>query len=348
MHIRELHDLARWFEQNFVGPRVLKQYNALLAALNANVQAGAAKQAVETPKNQLQNTLRLISTASLTEEQRELLYEMGVGQALGPDGAGALDDILTRAPIDPVTAAQKVQAIVRQLDAAVKKFEGIKSALQGIEDEPLDRGGGVLLRVRFRGEAAIENVKDLREWANHWFDIGRGIAMAQNTAPEDIRVVGASTGSIIIELMVAYGIAKLTSAILLEALRVAERVLQIRAQAEQVRTLHLANDRLAQQIEAEAEQERQTRIEQVVKNVSGQVENIDGEKQIALTKSIEKLVNFTEKGGKIDYVVPSIAAADADASNTADDLKELAQVFEQIRGLEEKVWLLEHKPIATT
>jgi hypothetical protein len=53
----------------------------------------------------------------------------------------------------------------------------------------------------------MSNVADFRKWGTFWFEIGRGVAMAHNAAPEEIKIVGATKGSIIIELAVVSDIA---------------------------------------------------------------------------------------------------------------------------------------------
>lgn len=81
----------------------------------------------------------------------------------------------------------------------------------------------------------MSNLSDFKSWGSTWYDIGRGVAMGHGTPPEDIKVVGATRGSIIIELGVAYAIAATTSRIILEALKLAEKSLALRKTVEEIR-----------------------------------------------------------------------------------------------------------------
>ena len=56
------------------------------------------------------------------------------------------------------------------------------------------------MRVEFREGALIDNVKSWKYWSKEWYDISRGITMALDRAPEDIRVVSAGRGSILMDL----------------------------------------------------------------------------------------------------------------------------------------------------
>jgi hypothetical protein len=127
--------------------------------------------------------------------------------------------------------------------------------------------GKVLVRVAFTHEASISNVVDLKTWSNIWHDIGRGIAMIHDAPPEEIQVVGASRGSVVLDLAVAYGIAATISKIILEALKVTEKVLDIRKKAEEIRALKLGNAKIAKELDEEAEKEKTKGVERISEHV---------------------------------------------------------------------------------
>ena len=123
--------------------------------------------------------------------------------------------------VHPVTSAQKLQIIYQMLSEGVAKSNQIKVGLTGcVIDEPYELGNEILMRVSFTGHAMMSNVTDFKAWGAIWYDRGRGIAMAHDATPEDIKIVGATKGSIIIELAVIATIATTTSGIILAALKV--------------------------------------------------------------------------------------------------------------------------------
>ncbi len=203
------------------------------------------------------------------------------------------------------------------------------------------------MRVNFSGQAAMKNVADLKSWGLLWYDIGRGVAMAHNLSPEDVRIVGATRGSIIIELVAVYAVTHTISKIILSALTVAARVLDIRKKAEEVRGLKLNNDKLAAELEKAADEEKDKGIKQLAEELTKalKLKSSEGDKATALEKAIKNLINFTEKGGKIDFVLPKTTTESAEQGDPAKrdkEIKELRDQFEKIRLLEDKLKLLEH------
>ena len=343
MYVSEILDAIRWVEANVVATRAPDLYNALAGVLEANAQPNA-QQPFESQKTELVNAIKSISTVGLTEDQVAFLRELNIAQHVGQEGVDRLEEILVRNPVDVATAAAKVRAITKEIQRGVKRLNAIKEALVEVpipaprEVQP----GEVLLRVKFKDDAAINNVVDLKEWSRIWHDIARGIAMLHDAAPEDIRVVGAATGSIIVDLVAAYVIAKTATAILLESLKVADRVLDIRLKAQQVRALKLDNDKAALEIEQAAEKEREKRIATIVATVSASAAQIDGEKTNALTKSVENLVTFIEKGGQVDCTMPSAPEGAAEHAEIEEKRQVLLTTFAEIRELETKVARIEH------
>ncbi len=161
----------------------------------------------------------------------------------------------------------------------------------------------------------MSNIVDFKECGATWYDIGRGIAMAHNTPPEDIKVIGASKGSIIIELGIAATIAGTVSGIILAGLQVAEKVIDIRKKVEELRGLKLTNDKIALDLEKEAEIEKQAGIDSISKQYVLELKidsSSEGDKVVALNNSIKKLINFIERGGIVDFVAPEKPDEDND------------------------------------
>ena len=170
-----------------------------------------------------------------------------------------------------------------------------------MSSEQYELDNEILMRVTFTGQAKMGNIKDFKTWDNPWYDIGRGIALAHGTSPEDIKIVGATTGSIIIELAVVASIATTASGIILAALKVAEKVLDIKKKAEEIRGLKLTNDKLAKDLDEAADTEKAKGIEEItvtmIKKLSIKKTG-EGDKVKALETSIKNLVNLLSKAVK--------------------------------------------------
>jgi hypothetical protein len=215
-----------------------------------------------------------------------------------------------------------------------------------------------LLRVRFTGNAHLNNLTEFKDWGETWWDIGRGISMAVSDSPESIKVVGASNGSIVITLATCYEIAALTSGILLSVFAVAEKVLVILQEYEKLKALQNANKETskhfiiaADEVKRAADETKQKGIDEIVASAAREAKldaKSDGDKLIALRSSVKKLAEFIEKGGEVDFVMPDESATDeadddVQAINARKERERLRAKFSELRKLEQQVKQLEIK-----
>jgi len=348
MNVSELFNLTNWISEKIEAAQVLQKYQALHEIMQKHSQSNQPRQPFESQKDELIKTLINIPLNKLTKEQLVFLEQLGIANAIGEDGVSTIEDLLYKNVIDTATSAQKIQEIIQKMQEIIQKINQgisksnqIKTGLTGcVFEEEYEVENEILMRVSFTGHALMSNVKDFKTWGNIWFEIGRGIAMAHNSSPEDIKIVGATKGSIIIELAVIASIATTTSGIILAALKVAEKVLDIRKKAEELRGMKLKNDQLAKDLEKEAENEKKDGIKNITHEITLQLnikKNGEGDKVKALDTSVKNLVNFIEKGGVVDFIVPD------ENEGEEDNNSELRVAFQEIRQLEKKLELLEYK-----
>lgn len=347
MNVSELLELTFWVTNEIVSTNIPKKYQALYSILQANVQPGQQMQPFESQKEDLIGALRKVPINRLSKDQLQFLYELGVAGAVGEKGIAAIEDILFRNALDIATAGEKLQTIHAEMTVGIDKSAQIGTGLDGCGfEEEYETKNEVLIRVSFTGNATMSNVADFKSWGNVWYEIGRGIAMAHNATPEEVKVVGATKGSIIIELAASIEVAATASAIVLAALKVAEKVLDIRKTAEEIRHLKLTNKKLASDLDKEAEKEKKTGTERITKEITkaiGLKKEGEGDKTNALERAVKNLVDFIETGGEVDFVIPEEDEEGDETEGVTPDYEELRVTFQEIRQLEYKIKLLEHK-----
>jgi len=345
MNVSELFSLTQWVFDQIQTPQIPQKYQTLQTILQQHSQPNSPKQSFDEQKNDLIESLRKVSLNKLTKDQLSFLFELGIAQAVGEDGIKVLEDILYKNVLDVATSAQKLQEIIQSISEGIQKATQIKTGLEGcVTEEEYEIKDEVLIRVSFTGHAAMSNIVDFKAWGNIWYDIGRGVAMAHDASPEDVKIVGATKGSIIIELAVVASIAATTSGIILSALKVAEKVLDIQKKAEEVRNLKLKNNKLANGIKQEAENEKQAGIEAISAEIIKQLKlkkNGEGDKVLALEKAVKNLVNFIESGGEVDFIIPEKGTENNEAENNKPSYEDLRITFQEIRYLENKMKRLE-------
>lgn len=347
MNVSELFELTHWIEREISRTQIPQRYQELFSVLQANIQPNQPRQPFEIQKDNLIEVLSAVPLDSLTKDQLAFLDRLDILSALGKQGVAQVEDILYRNVIDIATSAEKIQIILTNLNSGIQKATQIATGLSGCVDQEDAIVDEVMIRIGFTGHAAMANISDFKSWGNIWYDIGRGITMAHGASPEDVKIVGATKGSIIIELAVVYAIAKTTADIILAALSVADRVLGIKKQAEEIRQLKLSNNNLAKSLEDEAEKEKEAGISKITNDIVITLninQNGEGDKIVCLDKAVKNLVNFIEKGGEVDFVLPEEVEAGAEREDEprATQQKELRAAFAEIRHLERKVAQLEH------
>lgn len=353
MQIQELLRLTNWFQKNIVDEKIPNFYQNLHNKMNQNAKAinNQPRQPFEQDKLHLLNALEKVNLNSLTLEQISFLEKLEVIEILGKEGITNIKNILYENKLDIATAAQKIGMFSNRITRTQTLLNEIESTLSksfSIDDIEELPENSVLMRVYFQEGSAMNDINDFKKLGATWYDIGRGIAMAQNRSPEDFSIIGAQKGSVILEMAVYAGVATSVSTILLAGLIVADRVLEILKKVEELKTLKLNNKKITEEIKKEAEKEKdngiQTILETAIKKLSLDPEK-DGDKVNALRKSITKLINFTQKGGAVDFVQPEDNAdsneEEGNEDGTRNEMFKLKENVQEIRQLENKIKLLE-------
>lgn len=344
MNVSELFELTHWITREIEKAQIPPKYQALQSIIQQHSQPHQQKKPFKDQKNDLIKALQGVPLSKLTRDQIDFLTHLGIADAVGDEGVKTIEEVLYKNVIDVATSAQKLQQILQKINEGIEKSNQIKVGLTDcVFEEEYEADNEILMRVSFTGHALMENVADFKSWGNIWYDIGRGIAMAHNASPEDIKIIGATKGSIIIELAVIAEIAATTSGIILAALVVAEKVLDIRKKAEELRGMKLKNDKLAKDLDKEADNEKKSGIDEITINISAQLnlkKDGEGDKIQALDTAVKNLVNFIEDGGVVDFIIPDSDEEQEEDGNNHEDLR---VAFQEIRQLEKKIALLEHK-----
>jgi hypothetical protein len=343
MNVEELASLSEWVQREITGRRIPDLYQALYGQIQAIAGGTQPRPAFEAQKMELYTALREIDLSKLSVDQVRFLEKLKLAEYVGERGVEKIEEILTSDPMDVATAATKLKAFVKAGAQAVAKSNAVKETLTGLLDSTTTTlaPGEVLVRVAFTGDAAMRNVVDFKKWGAEWHDIARGIAMAHNTAPEDIRVVGAKTGSIILELAAVYLIAKTVSAILLESLKVADQVLTLKKKAAELTAMKLQNAKIALDLAKEADDYKAAQVEQIAGRVAAELKlnaKAEGDKISSLTGSIRKLISFIEDGGEVDCVVPESEEHEAALGEVEkQEIAKLRGSIAEIRALDNKI-----------
>lgn len=349
MNIDELNRLAAWYVEHF--SNIQSRYSQLVQPIQHNASQ-PNKQPLETQLESLIDYLRSMKFEELSLQQIKLLDDLGVSAYIGMDGADFVEKTIRTADYDPQTALNKLNEAVNVLTTASNGFTSYRQSLDALGlKESADDGDadGITIRVGFRKDASINNVSDWRDSGKDWYDIIRGIALAAGETPEDTRITGASTGSIILILVGTATVTKLLAMISKNVASVAKDAIEIANEIENLRGKKLLNAAIEKQLRAMDQKKKDDAHAEILKEIGTHLPNLDGEQKSALEVSIKKLLAFNEKGGNVDFVAPEgddevdeEGGAEANPANAA--LAQVRAAIREYQEVREQMKLLEHKP----
>lgn len=343
MDTRELFSLCQWFIDH--GTPAARHYGELQSALQHNATQ-QQKQPVRDQLNQLLSTLRSMPMHELSDDQIYLLEGQNVIHLIGTTGAKRVEKIVKSARFDPASANTDVQQMHQAMNEALQNFTSVKDSLSKIDDFEADQSDfdQMTIRIHFKDTAAISDVAAWKEWSNEWFDIVRGIAMCVDEAPENVKVLGARQGSIIMILGATAAVTKLLLMISNHLTKIALNGLQVANGFEDFKQKVKLNKAQIEALEKSIADTEKNAIKDLVKETKDSLPNkINGEQANALEKSITKFQTFTQKGGEVDFLAPPDPddAEDEELSeDEAQQITEVRETLEELRNIREETRLL--------
>lgn len=349
MDIGELQRLARWYLGQH--SELAQRYKALQAPINHNANQ-PNKQPIEVELNSLVEFLANQKFDELSIEQLKMLTSMGVNTYLGPEGAAYVNGVVRTSDYDPATASQRLSTAMQALNNARNWLNAYAEAVTnlGFGGEDAEATGELItIRVGFQNEVAINNVTDWKDSAKDWYEIIRGLSMACEERPEDVKVIGAATGSIILIMAGTAAFTTLLAQVSKNISSVARDIIGIRVEMENLRQKGLLTRAMATELKKIEKEKADSSVSTIEGLLEEKLKGKDGEIKTALTNSIQKLLTFNEKGGVVDFVSPNTAEepANEEAVNGNDPesgqraaLLEAQKAIREYQGEREKLKMI--------
>jgi hypothetical protein len=340
MNVDELRSLAEWFDEHYA--IVQKLYGQLLTPIQHNASQGN-KQPLENQLNELLGYLSRMKFDDLSLQQINLLEDLGVNKYIGLEGSNFVEGTIRTSEYDASTAATRIDEAINSINQAHDGFQAYRNSLNslGIGESDEDDSDFITIRIGFQNDASINHVTDLKNYSKDWYDIIRGIALAVDEAPESTKVVGASTGSIILILAGTVSVTTVLALISKNIASVAKDVIGIARQIEELRQQKLLNSIIEKELKKQEGEKKNNAEKEIIDLISEKIPSIDGEKITALSGSIRKLLSFNEKGGNIDFVSPEanyeIVDEDGNSDNPIGALSAAREAIHQYQEIREQV-----------
>lgn len=331
MNIRELFSLLEWIDEHIKKPDILGHYLIVQEILQRHSQPNQPRQPFLLEKMGLINVLGMIPLNKLIDEQLAYLDKLGLLSNIGEPAISRIKNVLTDNALDPATAANKIGEMIETLHAGLEKSESLRKNLHDLVSPNKGPETEIVVKINFEEDSKINNLVDLKSWANIWYDIGYGIARFNNAAPENIRVIGADHVPLTIELSMDHNYALQILYVLYGSLKSMEKIYNLRYYQEYIsrqNVKELTTVMIKEQLEDEINSEKEESIEKIFKEITKEFSIPDGagDRAVHLRRSIKNLMEFIYKGGKVDIIAPYVS-----------EIKNYGKLDPKIRKLMEKI-----------
>lgn len=356
MQVSELIHLHDWFQYNVVNKGIIDKYTALHQVLQNNINASsqpanqrnrAQLKAYQSELDDLLGTISNVDFRTIGVAQESLLDSMNVIALIGSRGHSELSKASVNS-LDLVSFNTYCSGAVTTLNKCNQNLSNLKAQLRevfagsDVIESDFDPNSEVMLRVHFQGNSSLSNVELFESWGKQWKFIIDHTGTPYDTSSQDVKIVGASKGSVILELIVAaspYAVA--FGGLITWALSTINSTLEIRKKRKEMESVDMdleIKKVILEQLQTAENKIKQDAIDQKVSEISNEVGNLDGDATNKLSSAVRKFFNFIDGGGSIDIVTES----EVDEENVADEIKQLRENFGEAKLIQENLKALEH------
>ena len=327
-------ELDDWVQELI--PELVNSYSPLAKVLQHNA-SGQPMQPIESALTDLVNHLRAMQPEELSSQQMRVLDEMDVGHLIGNRGAYWVERVVKTSTYDPATTAKKVGNAVSSLTKSLKEMQSFVNSAKNLgfylEDQDMLRlqSGRFRVSICFQQEVGINSVPDLKNRSNDWFQIINGVAQALGEKPEDTKVGGVANGSTWVILGATAALTKALAIISKHAREISSNAFGILHDIEDYRNKRRMNKHFEKGFALALDEVKDKGLESLMEELSSVLpESITPEKTGRLKLSVEKLLNFIDKGGDVDFSAPVETSSededfDADAAAIVSEVKRLIE-----------------------
>lgn len=342
MNIIEVIRLADWLKENTTD--VDSEYQALVDVLQNNATQ-PTQQPVTEPFKELCATLSSMPTEELSTLQMRVLEDLDIIDLIGRRGKQWLKQKIRLTTYDPATTFETIQKASQRILAAKQKLLEFKTSATTIgfsESTPRDEHTPYVVNVIFQGDASISNVRDWKKTATDWELIISGAAGVVGEKPEDIKVIGASNGSIIFSLSATPLVTKVLATISKHIASIANDYLDFQLKREELERSRMMSDAIKNDLKRQEDERRKEGKTIILDEVKKLAPTATPEEIAKLTKAIDKQISFSESGGEVDFITPPDIDVDAEGfdEDLAETVQEIRVLIEEYRAETQQTKLL--------
>ncbi|MEO1656292.1 MAG: hypothetical protein AAFR65_01100 [Pseudomonadota bacterium] len=323
-----LEDLVFWVQRHVAESDLVEKMGRLIAELDSvsRLKVRVPRDELRTAANNVAVTLReLLSDTDITISPKdlvafdisgnELIYIMEFSEKISSGGE------ISKSRFEEVVRRNHF-LFQRALD-----WFSISVSLSGEFPKNYSRESPhpdlFAVDIVFQQDASLSSVSDLRDWSNAWFEIGRGFTMASGERPEDLKLLGVRSGSVVLVLGATAASIKIISDATKALLSVLDDVFELRKKSIEIQRMKLENEKISRALREASQDLFRNASSKVITEID--LSNIDGETENAIRRSIDLMGKFFSEGGQLQIIAP--ANHENDSVITYQEITEINQYW---------------------
>ena len=338
MRISELKRTVDFVKEAVIDPDVPAKFQQLIDVLrqNASLRQGQQPQAITDQKTKLIAAIKTVRPERLTLNECRLLKTLIDTDLMGDTGVAKVNQVFADHNLDPTGAVNAFTEMQGKYAKLVTSASSISKVLAPIDVPSIEtdiKDGHAVLQITFKQKAAIANVVDWHESADEWWKITHAFCLLTDTAPEQAEILSFQQGSIVLEVSAVCIVVTAVGVTVDKILDVIERLFRIEEAIQRIKGLKLANKKAEIELQKEAEEFVEQNLSQIPQKVIAEInpkKSGNGDVKSALSKAVEFLYKFLDKGGTIDCRLRL-------TETKPEETKRLREIYQGIRALERSV-----------
>ncbi|WP_421317422.1 hypothetical protein [Aeromonas veronii] len=209
MDTYQLYLLSIWYKNNITNNGFISSYSDFINDAHTILNNAGRQDFKESYVSKITSSLyelhEHLDINYLTQQEFDIISRLGLKSVILNNPAMTLNDLAFK-DNDLTSFASLLNEHKRSLEIAGKYFFSIESSLStffGYTEENYEKESNEnIIKIHFKEQASIKNISDLKSWSDKWYKITRGLGDVIDCRPEDFVVSGASTGSIIVDIVI--------------------------------------------------------------------------------------------------------------------------------------------------
>lgn len=212
MDTLQLYRLSIWYQENIKNKNFVSSYDQFIAWCNecvshrnTSIYYNVLSKNLKSIKDKISDLHNTLDIKYITSQERNIFDKLNISDVVLQNPADTYDRVANNGN----GMSSLISILTEQRDnlaRAENYFQQTSMMYSEIfeytPEQYYNFDGENVIKIRFKDNAAISNVSDLKFWAEKWYKISRGFSGVVNGSPEDFKVSGAANGSIVFDIVV--------------------------------------------------------------------------------------------------------------------------------------------------